>query len=160
MNQKPKAVVMWAAMAMLALLAGIAILAAFGHEPPAMVLAWEMTLFTAIGLIAGFLWRMPRLPWWAGSRPVVGTALIFLGVGAVYVPAQFIVSSLLLGAGARLMWLALSEPSDAGGELARREGQAPGTSVQRPALQRHAGGELRCADTAFPVPDGTACVPR
>lgn len=160
MDKKLKTLSLSAAAALLALLAGTCVMAALGVEPPAMLLAWEMLFFTAIGLAAGFLWRLPRLPWWVASRPVLGTALITLGVGAVYVPAQFIVSSLFLGAGARLLWLSLSEPRVAGGEIARWSGGHPGVSEQRQDLQRRHGAEVCPADAVHPVPECSRRVPR
>lgn len=144
-----KAIAISAAVSLAALLAGTCLMAAFGHEPPAMLLAWEMAFFTALGLVAGFLWRLPRLPWWATSRPVAGAVLITLGVGAVYVPSQFIVSSLLLGAGARLLWLALGESPGTGTAIARTDYTLPATIG---ADERPACSVVRTADSASPLP--------
>lgn len=144
-----KPVAISAAVSLAALLAGTCLMGAFGHEPPAMLLAWEMAFFTALGLAAGFLWRLPRLPWWATSRPVAGAVLITLGVGAVYVPSQFIVSSLLLGAGARLLWLALSETPGTGTALARTV-HTP--SADLAAAERPAGNVACTAASASAVP--------
>jgi hypothetical protein len=83
-----------------------------GGEPPAWLLRAEVALFSAAALAYGFTASLPAFAPWAWSRPVRGAACIILGVGAIFVPVQFVVSAFLLGIGTRLTWTAACELED------------------------------------------------
>jgi hypothetical protein len=84
----------------------------WGGEPPAWLLRAEVALFSAAALAYGFTASLPAFAPWAWSRPVRGAACIILGVGAIFVPVQFVVSAFLLGVGTRLTWTAACELED------------------------------------------------
>lgn len=98
----------------LAILAGSLTVAVFGYEPPGRLLALEAALFSLLALAAGFGLCSPRLPGWVWQRPVRGAACVVVGVGAMYVPPQLLVSALFIGLGTRLVWLSACELEPAG----------------------------------------------
>jgi hypothetical protein len=128
-----------------ALVSGALMLALFGPELPPWLIALTLAAISGLALAVGFgLWH-PRLPAWASLPPVRGALCIVVGVGAMFVPANFIVSAFFLGLGTRVVWLAAMEleqaPQEAGrmapvrelaagGGIARFRGVTPVTLIE------------------------------
>jgi hypothetical protein len=73
-----------------------------GGQPPLWLLKSEVVIVASCSLVYGFTAFSPRLPAWLKYQEVRGVVLVALGCLALFVPAQFIVSALLVGLGARL----------------------------------------------------------
>jgi hypothetical protein len=82
---------------------GILAILLWGGEPPGWLLRLEVLIFCLAALAFGFTLFSPVAPDWVFSRPVKGIVCIYLGIGAMFVPSQFIVSALFLGMGTRLL---------------------------------------------------------
>jgi hypothetical protein len=82
--------------------AGILALLCVG-EIPGWLLKLECLIFCATALAFGFTGFTPVLPSWVWSQPVRGVVCVYLGVGAMFVPPQFLVSAVFLGMGLRLI---------------------------------------------------------
>jgi hypothetical protein len=120
-----------------ALALGIAALIAFGTEPPVWLLRAELAALSAAALLFGFARRVPSLLPWLKLRPVRGAALVCVGVVAVYLPPQLVISAVLIAAGTRLAWaeaceLAAVEEEPAHGTAIIRAGASgtPATTVR------------------------------
>jgi hypothetical protein len=57
----------------------------------------------AAALAFGFTTYSPSVPEWLRHDAVKGVALVYLGVGAVFVPASLLLSAFLIGCGCRLV---------------------------------------------------------
>ena len=113
------------ALAVLALLAGGLLVLAYGFEPPRWLLISELTVCCGLALLCGFTACLPafrRLLPWLTLRPVRGTVLVVSGIGAIYMPPQFIAAGVLLALGIKLVWAEACE-------LAEAETQASGVSA-------------------------------
>jgi hypothetical protein len=88
---------------------GCFLLIIWGGSPPAWVLTAELATFCAIALAYGFSASLPSLGPWLSSRPIQGAACICLGVGAVFVPLEFVVAAILIAVGTRRLWSAACE---------------------------------------------------
>jgi hypothetical protein len=102
-----------------ALACGIAAMLVCGITPPAWLAGLEAALLAGAALIYGFTAYLPALPRWLWLRPVRGTVLVILGMGAMYVPPQLLLSAYLIGVGVRLVWQSACE-------LAERDGTVTG----------------------------------
>jgi hypothetical protein len=89
--------------------AGIGIVAAVlcGGEPPAWLLRTELGLLCGCALVYGYGFTasavMPVAQWLWSSRAIRGGAYVCLGVGAAFVPVQFVFAAFLIGAGTRMV---------------------------------------------------------
>jgi hypothetical protein len=95
---------------------GIAAMLMRGFTPPAWLAGLEAALLSGAALLYGYTAWLPTLPQWLRLRPIRGTVLCILGIGAMYVPPQLILSAFLIGAGVRLVWQSaceLAEKDDA-----------------------------------------------
>jgi hypothetical protein len=115
--------------AVAALAFGCVMIAFHGFTPPDWLLRGEVAIFSGIALVGGFTAFVPAVMPWMRLRPVRGAALVIAGVAAVYVPAQFIASAVLLTLGIRLVWAEACELAD--GE---REPEAAGTAIIRAGM--------------------------
>ncbi len=61
-------------------------------------------LLVGFALIYGFTARLPPIPRWLWLRPVRGSVIVCLGVAALFVPTELIVSAYLIGVGVRMVW--------------------------------------------------------
>lgn len=82
---------------------GMLALLLWGGEPPLWLLRLEVLVFSMTALAFGFTLLGTSAPDWFFSNPVKGILCLYLGVGAMFVPAQFIVSATFLGLGTRLI---------------------------------------------------------
>jgi hypothetical protein len=89
--------------AIIGLLAGCALLLYWGGEAPAWLLRLEVLTVTIVALAYGYTAFNPALPGWLRHDSVKGVALVYLGVGAMFVPLNFLASAFLIGCGARLV---------------------------------------------------------
>ena len=87
--------------AIVGLLAGSCLMIRFS-DPPAIVRNIECMLLMGAALGLGFAARNPSMPEWLRSDSVLGVALVYLGVGAAFCPANLLISSTCIGAGIRL----------------------------------------------------------
>jgi hypothetical protein len=123
----------------LAAIVGTAILALLlcRGEPPTWLLKSEVLIVATSALVYGFTAFSPKLPHWLKYQEVRGVTLVALGCVALFVPAQFIVSALMVGIGARLVMT--SHPTiNATGTPATALRREAGAIVPRPTttLQR------------------------
>jgi hypothetical protein len=116
-----------------ALGSGIVAAVLCGGEPPAWLLRTELGLLCGGALVYGYGFTaslvLPVAPWLWSSRAIRGAVFVCLGVGAVFVPVQFVIAAFLIGVGARMVTAsacALEEDVSrsasvfaAGGELVR-----------------------------------------
>ena len=77
------------------LAAGCFLLIIWGGSPPAWFLTAELATVCAIALAYGFSSSLPSLRASLRSRPIQGAACIWLGVGSVFVPVEFVVAAIL-----------------------------------------------------------------
>ena len=89
--------------AILGLLAGTSLLLYWGGEAPAWLLKLECVAVMAAALLFGFTAYSPSAPDWLRHDAVRGVALVYLGVGAAVVPANLLLSALLIGTGCKLV---------------------------------------------------------
>ena len=68
---------------------------------------------SGLALICGFTAAGATLLPWLKQRPVQGALLVWLGVAAIFVPANFVVSAVLLAQGIKLVWLTACKLADA-----------------------------------------------
>ena len=92
---------------------GCFLLIIWGGSPPAWLLRVELATFCALALAYGFSASLPSLGPWLWSRPIQGAACIWLGVGAVFVPLEFVVAAILIAVGTRRIWSAACELENA-----------------------------------------------
>jgi len=122
---------------------GIVASVLFAGELPTWLLALELLVCLSLALAWGFTGFFPRLSPWLKCRPVVGALLVIAGVVVVFVPPQFAVAALLIGAGCRLVWVTSCE-------LGRTSsGDRPGTAEVvivrqngKPPVRRADSGEI------------------
>jgi hypothetical protein len=100
---------------------GIATMLLCGLTPPPWLAGLEATLLAGAALVYGFTAYFPSMPRWLWLRPVRGTVLVVLGIGAMYVPPQLILSAYLIGVGVRQVWRSACE-------MAEKEGIDPGVT--------------------------------
>ena len=100
-------------------------------------LTLTLAVLQLAALAYGFTGAYPHLE----SRAVRGAALVFLGVGAIFIPLPFVLSAILVGNGTRTVWLAACEPKPATAPSVRL--RTPGTEIVTAGHGRmvHAGGE-------------------
>lgn len=96
---------------------GIAAMLMWGISPPAWLSGLEAAVLSGAALLYGFAW-LPSLPQWLWLRPIRGTILVVLGMGAMVVPPQLLVSAYLMGIGIRLVWQSACD-------LAEKDAAAP-----------------------------------
>lgn len=99
--------------AAVALVLGGFLTAAYGFEPPPWLLAAELAVFSILAAACCFTRLVPGVLPWLRLRPVQGALLVVLGIMAVYVPPQFVVSAVLLACGSRLVWQEACSLADA-----------------------------------------------
>jgi hypothetical protein len=85
------------------LIGGCLLMLYFGGRSPEWMLRGEVLIVAIFALVYGFTAFSPSLPSWLRYQEVRGVLMVALGVFAMFVPAQFIVSALLIGFGARLV---------------------------------------------------------
>jgi hypothetical protein len=107
-----------------ALAFGCLMVVAYGFTPPDWLLRGEVAAFSGIALVCGFTAFVPAVMPWMRLRPVRGAALVCLGVGAIYIPPQFLASAVFLTLGIRLVWAEACE-------LAEGEQEPAGTAIVR-----------------------------
>ena len=73
-----------------AMLGGCAAVLAWGLHPPVYIAEIESVLLASAALLYGYTAHLPSLPRWLGLKPVRGAALVALGIGVMYVPAELI----------------------------------------------------------------------
>ena len=82
---------------------GTSLLLYWGGEAPAWLLKLECVAVMAAALAFGFTSYSPTAPEWLRHDAVRGVALVYLGVGAVFVPTSLLLSAFLIGCGCRLV---------------------------------------------------------
>ncbi len=92
-----------------ALALGILALLVQGLAPPPWLTGLEAMALAGAALMYGYTGRPPAVPGWLWLRPVRGAVLVVLGVGAIYVPPQLLLSAWLIGTGVRLVWRSACE---------------------------------------------------
>lgn len=114
---------------------GIAGLLAWGLHPPPWLTGLEAAFLSGAALAYGFTAKLPKVPGCLWLRPVRGAVIVCLGVGAMYVPPQLLLSAYLIGSGVRLVWASACEYAleESGPVLWRSE---------ETALARRENGEL------------------
>lgn len=112
-------IVLSAACCVASLSCGGLLLAAFGPELPSWLMALALALCSGLALACGFGLYNPKVPDWLRQRPVLGAICVAIGVGAMFIPVNFVVSAFLLGCGTRLVWVSACEL-----------GRMPGSSCQ------------------------------
>jgi hypothetical protein len=122
------------AVAIALLATGDALLLSLGGVPPAGLLKAEVLAASLAALLYGYgLWRPEpgRSLHPLRRRPIRGTALIVLGLAALWVPTQFLLSAWLIGVGLRLLWQAACDagrPAGPGAGVIVITGR-PGTGI-------------------------------
>ena len=89
--------------AILGLLAGSFLLCYWGGEAPPWLLRLECLAVMAAALAIGFTSYNPAMPGWLKHDAVRGVALIYLGVGAMFIDFRLLASAFLIGSGCRLV---------------------------------------------------------
>ena len=89
--------------AIVGLVAGIALLLYWGGEAPPWLLKLECLVVLLAALAFGFTANSPKAPEWLRHDAVRGLALIYLGIGAAFVPANLLLASFLIGSGCKLV---------------------------------------------------------
>ena len=85
------------------LLAGCSLLLYWGGEAPPWLLKLECLTVMVAALFFGFSAYSVTAPEWLRHDAVRGVALVYLGVGAVFVPANLLLSAFLIGSGCKLV---------------------------------------------------------
>ena len=119
------------ALAILAIISGGLLVIAYGFEPPAWICCAEVAAFSGLALICGFTAAGTALLPWLTLRPVQGALLVCLGVAAIFVPANFVVSAVFLALGIKLVWRTACELADA---------ERAAAVEAEPAMIRRGGG--------------------
>ncbi len=117
------------AIAVAALVGGGVIVAFYGFTLPSWLLACELAVFLGLAMLCGFSAIVPSVLPWLKLRSVRGAILVCLGVGAIYIPPQFIASAIFLALGIKLVWAEACGLADA-----ERQAELPPTT----AIVRHA----------------------
>lgn len=94
------------------LVMGGTMVALCGYQPPTLLLVAQSAFFAALALAYGFTLYMPGKAEWLWLKSIRGTVCICLGVGAMYVPPQLVVSAFFIGVGTRMVWLAACEEAE------------------------------------------------
>jgi hypothetical protein len=89
--------------AIVGLLAGCSLLLYWGGEAPPWLLRLECLAVMAGALFFGFSAWSPSAPSWFRHDAVKGVALVYLGVGAVFLPTNLLLSAFLIGSGCKLV---------------------------------------------------------
>lgn len=87
----------------LGLLAGTSLLLIWGGEAPGWLLKLECLAVMLAALAFGFTQYNMHMPQWLRDDSVRGVTLVYLGVGVMFVPLNFLASAFLIGQGARLV---------------------------------------------------------
>lgn len=115
------------AIALAALAGGGVIVLFYGFTPPPWLLTCELAVFAGLAMLCGFSAVVPSVLPWLKMRSIRGAILVCLGVGAMYVPPQFIASAVFLALGIKLVWAEACGLADA-----EREAEAvTGTAIVR-----------------------------
>ena len=85
------------------LVAGSGLLLYWGGDAPPWLLKLEClgVLLAALGM--GFCVGSPKAPEWMQHDAVRGVALVYLGIGAAFVPSSLLLSAFLIGSGCKLV---------------------------------------------------------
>lgn len=89
--------------ALAGLLAGLSLILMGGGEAPRWLQCLQVAFFCAAALLYGFTAFSPSAPAWLSSRPVVGVAMLYMGVAVMFVPANIVTSAFFIGTGTRLV---------------------------------------------------------
>ena len=100
-------------------------------RPGSLLVTALLALCSALGLALGFGARLPGLPAWARLKPVKGALCITLGVAAMYLPANFVLSMALLAIGTRMVWTSACDLAAPGSLPASTP--FPGPCMEQPA---------------------------
>lgn len=87
----------------LVLLAGTALLLYWGGEAPRWVLKLECAGVMLAALAYGFTRHNLRLPEWTRDDALRGVALVYLGIGAMFVELNILAAAFLIGSGVKLV---------------------------------------------------------
>lgn len=85
------------------LVAGIGLLLYWGGDAPPWLLKLECLCVMLAALAFGFTAYSPSAPEWLRHDAVRGVALVYLGIGAAFVPANLLLASFLIGSGCKLV---------------------------------------------------------
>ena len=85
------------------LLAGTSLLLYWGGEAPGWLLKLECLAVMAASIAFGFTSITLDAPEWTRHDAVRGVLLVYLGVGAVFVPANLLLGAFLIGSGGKLV---------------------------------------------------------
>lgn len=161
MNKRTLTLIGAATLALLALVAGLMLVLAYGFTPPPWLLTAELAIGSTLALLVGFsaCWPACRaLRPWLRLRPVKGAALVVAGVAAMYVPPQFIASAVFLALGVRLVWAEACELAEAGNRAA--VAAVIRDEYDLVTADSTAGGELATPGTAEALPTPARAVAR
>jgi hypothetical protein len=89
--------------AIFGLACGTSLLLYWGGEAPRWLLMVECAAVMVGALLFGFTSYSPSAPDWLRHEAVRGVALVYLGVGAVFMPTNLLMSAFLIGCGCRLV---------------------------------------------------------
>ena len=85
------------------LLAGTSLLLYCGGEAPRWLLMIECIAVMVGALLFGFTSYSPSAPDWLRHDAVRGVALVYLGVGAMFMPTNLLMTAFLIGCGCKLV---------------------------------------------------------
>ena len=85
------------------LLAGCVLLLYWGGEAPPWLLKLECVAVMAAALFFGYSAYSPSAPDWLRHDAVRGVALVYLGVGAMFIDPRVLISAFLIGSGCKLV---------------------------------------------------------
>ncbi len=89
--------------AIVGLVAGSGLLLYWGGEAPPWLLKLECLVVLVAALAFGFTANNVSVPAWLTHDAVRGVALVYLGIGAAFVPASLLLSAFLIGSGCKLV---------------------------------------------------------
>lgn len=112
-----------------ALILGVSAALTVGGALSGWVMSASLALLMAAALGYGFCAAMPSLSPLLWARPLQGTALVCLGIVAVFLPPQFCIAAILLAAGTRTVWSAACELADAERPAADATVVMPGAAI-------------------------------
>ena len=92
------------------LLAGSFLLLYWGGTAPAWLLKLECVAVMAAALLFGFFNYSPSSPEWLRHDAVRGVAVVYLGIGAMFIDPRVLISSFLIGTGCKLVMKSAWEP--------------------------------------------------